>query len=173
SKVKAKNLPPVGPDPWDARGLEWMTASPTPEHNFDEEITVHQLDEFWHRKYDIEDDGTVRRVAAVEDVAQDGSATDVHLPSPSYWPIVVAAGLPIIGYGLIYNLWLCVLGGLILGTGVYGWVFEPADDPDAHHGHDDHGDDDHGDDDEHGPDDESPTNDAVEAGPETEEAPVG
>ncbi|MDH4169567.1 MAG: cytochrome c oxidase subunit I, partial [Acidimicrobiia bacterium] len=33
SKAKAKKLPPVGPDPWDARGLEWMTASPTPEHN--------------------------------------------------------------------------------------------------------------------------------------------
>ncbi|MGI9602308.1 MAG: aa3-type cytochrome oxidase subunit IV, partial [Acidimicrobiales bacterium] len=175
SKAKAKNLPPVGPDPWDARGLEWMTASPTPEHNFDEDITVHQLDEFWHRKYDIEDDGTVRRVATAEEVAQDGSNTNVHLPSPSYWPIVLAAGLPIIGYGLIYNLWLCVLGGLITGIGVYGWVFEPADDPDAHHGHDDHGDDDH--DPDTGDGDPGDTVDETDAGDttdaETEEAPVG
>ena len=63
----------------------------------------------------------------------------MHLPSPSYWPIVVAAGLPLIGYGLIYTLWLCVVGGLLVLGGLYGWVFEPVDDPDAGHGHgDDH-----------------------------------
>ena len=28
----------------------------------------------------------------------------IHLPSPSYWPIVLAFGLPLIGYGLIFNL---------------------------------------------------------------------
>ncbi|MDH4168322.1 MAG: cytochrome c oxidase subunit 4, partial [Acidimicrobiia bacterium] len=127
------------------------------------EIVVQQLDEFWHRKYDITDDGTVVRVASDEEVCQDGSATNVHLPSPSYWPIVLATGLPIIGYGLIYNLWLCVIGGLIVAAAAYGWVFEPVDDPDAHHG--DHGDD-------HDPDDD-PDEDTVEAGTENEEAPVG
>ena len=85
------------------------------------------------------------RRAFAEDVAHDGSNTNVHLPSPSYWPLVTAMGLPVIAYGLIYNLWLCVVGGLfaVLG-GIYGWIFEPADDPDAddHHGHDDHHDDD-------------------------------
>ena len=30
------------------------------------------------------------RIAETEDVAQKGDATDVHLPSPSYWPLVVA-----------------------------------------------------------------------------------
>ncbi|MGH8938251.1 MAG: cytochrome c oxidase subunit I, partial [Actinomycetes bacterium] len=41
----------VGPDPWDARSLEWMVPSPVPAHNFDESPTVSHLDEFWHRKY--------------------------------------------------------------------------------------------------------------------------
>jgi cytochrome c oxidase subunit 1 len=27
--------PTAGPNPWDARGLEWTTPSPPPEHNFD------------------------------------------------------------------------------------------------------------------------------------------
>ena len=39
-------------DPWDARTLEWITASPPKEHNFDRIPTVHALDEFFHRKYE-------------------------------------------------------------------------------------------------------------------------
>ncbi len=175
SQRQAKHLPPVGPDPWDARGLEWMTASPTPEHNFDEEIEVQQVDEFWFRKYDIDDDGTVHRIATGDEVAQPGTATGVHLPAPSYWPMVLAAGLPFIGYGLIYNLWLCVLGGLLVAAGSFGWVFEPADDPDAHHGgHDDHGD--HDDDPDTDPE-AAAALDAPEGADdvaiESEEAPVG
>jgi cytochrome c oxidase subunit 1 len=42
---------PSGDDPWDARTLEWMTPSPTPEVNFYEIPTVSHRDEFWHRKY--------------------------------------------------------------------------------------------------------------------------
>ncbi|MCE2531070.1 MAG: cytochrome c oxidase subunit 4 [Acidimicrobiia bacterium] len=137
SRRRARGAPPVGPDPWDARGLEWMTASPTPTHNFDRDITVTRQDEFWHRKWRIGDDGKVTRIARSEDVAHDGSATDVHLPSPSYWPFVVALGLPLVAYGLIYNLWITGLGALVILGGLYAWVFEPPDDPEAH-AHDDH-----------------------------------
>ena len=138
-KYKRGQLPPVGPDPWDARSLEWMTASPVPEHNFDEEIEVHGLDEFWHRKYGYDKDHKVVRIATAEEVAQKGTNTNVHLPSPSYWPLVVALGLPIVGYALIYNLFLAIPGGFLILAGVYGWAMEPADDPDTAHHHDDHG----------------------------------
>ena len=75
------------------------------------------------------------RIAATEDVVQKGDATDVHLPSPSYWPIVLAFGLPFIGYGLIFNLWLCrPRRASCVVAGIYGWVLEPSDDPDAGHG---------------------------------------
>ncbi len=141
SKKEAVDLPPPGPDPWDARSLEWSIPSPTPEHNFDELPQVESFDHWWFQKYDIDDEGKVVRIADTNDVAQDGSATDVHLPSPSYWPLVLAIGLPLIGYGIIFNLWLCVLGGLLTGGAIYAWVLEPVDDPDAGHGHDDHHDD--------------------------------
>ena len=122
-----------------------MTASPTPEHNFDEVIEIERQDEFWHRKWGRDEEGRVVRRATALEVAHDGSNTNVHLPSPSYFPLVAAIGLPIIGYGLIYNLWLCGFGGLLLLGGVFGWVFEPVDDPDAGHDHgDDHGHDDDG-----------------------------
>ncbi len=139
SKKEAPNLPAPGPDPWDARSLEWSIPSPTPEHNFDEIPVIESQDDWWFRKYNIEDDGSVVRISSAEDAAQKGDAVGVHLPSPSFWPLVLAIGLPLIGYGVIFNLWLCVVGGLLTGSAIYAWVLEPGDDPDADgHGHDDH-----------------------------------
>ena len=139
SKKEAPNLPAPGPDPWDARSLEWSIPSPTPEHNFDEIPVIESQDDWWFRKYNIEDDGSVVRISSAEDAAQKGDAVGVHLPSPSFWPLVLAIGLPLIGYGVIFNLWLCVVGGLLTGGAIYAWVLEPVDDPDADgHGHDDH-----------------------------------
>lgn len=140
SYVKSKNLPKPGPDPWDGRALEWSIPSPTPEHNFDTIPEVESLDHWWYQKYGEDEDGNTVRIASAAEVAQDGSATDVHLPSPSYWPIVLAFALPVIGYGLIYSLWFCVLGGVIAVGALYAWSLEPADDPEAAH---DHHDDDH------------------------------
>jgi cytochrome c oxidase subunit I len=145
---RAHRVNPVnpGPDPWDARSLEWMVSSPVPAHNFDEVPTVSRLDEFWHHKYGENADGKVVRIASSEEAAQKGDATDVHLPSPSYWPLVLAAALPIVGYGLIFNLGIAAAGGVLLVLAAFGWGYEPADDPEAHHahvahaGHDGHGD---------------------------------
>ncbi|MFP3901462.1 MAG: cytochrome c oxidase subunit I [Acidimicrobiia bacterium] len=129
-----------GPDPWDARGLEWSIPSPVPPHNFDEVPTVSRLDEFWHHKYQEDDTGKVVRVATGREVAQTGDATDVHLPSPSYWPLVLAFGLVLIGYGVIFNLGLAAAGGLVVVLAGFGLGYEPADDPEAHAHHDDHAD---------------------------------
>jgi cytochrome c oxidase subunit 1 len=145
SRRKAKALAPDGvlraeADPWDGRSLEWMLPSPVPAHNFDAVPNVSHLDEFWHRKYGEDERGRPVRKAATADVVQDGSNTDVHLPSPSYWPVVLAFGLPFVGYGLIYNLWLAAFGGLCVVAGIYGWVLEPSVDDEAPHDHgDDHG----------------------------------
>jgi cytochrome c oxidase subunit I len=133
----------VGPDPWDSRSLEWMVPSPVPAHNFDEVPTVSHLDEFWHRKYGEDATGKVVRIATGAEVAQKGDAKDVHLPSPSYWPLVVPVGLVLIGYGLIFNLAFAAVGAVIVVLAAFAWGYEPADDPEAHHGHaghDGHGD---------------------------------
>jgi cytochrome c oxidase subunit 1 len=140
----------VGPDPWDGRSLEWMVASPVPAHNFDTVPTVTHLDETWHRKYEEDETGRVVRVRTSEEVAQKGDATDVHLPSPSYWPLVMALALPLIAYGLIFNLGIAAAGGVVALLSGYAWGLEPADDPEAAHGHDDG----HGDDDGHEPEPE-------------------
>ncbi len=148
SRRKAKNLPPPGPDPWDARTIEWMTPSPVPEWNFDPVPTVTRLDDFWYRKYADTADHKLVRIHTIEEVTQHSDGKGVHLPSPSYWPIVAAFSLPIIAYGLLYTLWLCLVGGLLLAVAIFGWALEPPDAPGGDHG-DEHGPDAEGDADEH------------------------
>ena len=41
----------------------------------------------------------------------------IHLPSPSYWPIVLALGLPIIAYGVIFDRLLIAVGAAIVLLG--------------------------------------------------------
>lgn len=132
-----KNPVDVGADPWDARTIEWMVPSPTPEHNFDEIPIIEDVDDFWHRKYGYDENGKLVRIAKTEDVVQSGNATNVHLPSPSYWPFMIGIGLPIVGYGLIFNLLWIIPGIIITVAGFWGWVIEPHTDPDPGHQHDD------------------------------------
>src|SRR3546814_12419926 len=122
-----------------------MTASPAPAHNFDHVPVVTHRYEFWYRKYGETDDHRVVRIATSEEVAQTGHRTDVHLPAPSYWPILLCASFPLIGWGLIFNLGIAFAGGALALFAIYGLAMEPADDPDGGHGHHDG---DHG----HGPD---------------------
>ena len=80
----------------------------------------------------------LRRIATGKEIAQPGNGEGVHLPAPSYWPLVLAFSMPVIGYGLIFSLWLCIPGVVLLVTALYGWSLEPADDLDDDHGHGDH-----------------------------------
>ena len=132
----SRKSPPAPVDPWDARSLEWITTSPPKEHNFDRTPTVHTLDEFFHRKYeDVGEDGAhdYKMVATAEEIiAEEERQADahIHLPSPSYWPIVLALSFPVIAYGVIYSTFLIIAGAAIAILALFGWALEPptADD---------------------------------------------
>jgi cytochrome c oxidase subunit 1 len=55
-----------------------------------------------------------------------GEAHGIHMPSPSYFPILASLGLPLMAYGVIYNLVLIPVGAAIVLFGLFGWVLEPA-----------------------------------------------
>ncbi len=125
-------------DPWDARSLEWLTTNPPKEHNFDVIPHVHALDEYFHMKYEeVDTDAGPRlvKVRTAEELQADQEAKadkHIHMPSPSYWPMVLAIALPIMAYGIIYSHLLTVAGGVILLLAIFAWALEPsvADDSD-------------------------------------------
>ncbi len=138
-----RNGAPAGDDPWDARTLEWLTASPPKHHNFDTIPTVTHRDEFWHRKYAEGDDGVPVAVPSggADDLdTDDGEDEHIHMPDPSMWPFIGCLAFFPIGYGLVFvNPVLFAVGVLWLVIGLFGWIHEPLaegddDDPaDAEH----------------------------------------
>ncbi|MGQ0825387.1 MAG: cytochrome c oxidase subunit I [Actinomycetota bacterium] len=133
--------PIAGPDPWDARTLEWATTSPPPEYNFPEIPVVTHRDELWHRKYTEDDEGRLLKLPAggAVDTAERTAAEphDIHMPSPSYWPMVFASGMPVLGYGFVFKAWwVLAIGAFIMFFGLYAWAIEPATESGAHGSHD-------------------------------------
>jgi cytochrome c oxidase subunit 1 len=118
---------PAPADAWDARTLEWSIPSPPPEYNFAEIPTVESRDDFWHRKYAEDERGMPVRVPAG---ASNGGSHDghgIHMPSPSYYPLILALGMPILGYAAVFQLvWLVPFGLLPVLYGMYAWAIEPA-----------------------------------------------
>jgi cytochrome c oxidase subunit 1 len=122
----------AGADPWDARTLEWLTPSPPPHYNFAEVPVVRHRDEVWHRKYAEDERGRPVPVVAGaanghDDSEEDGEEHhDIHMPDPSFFPLLASLGIPVIGYGLIYWWPLAIVGGLITLGGLFGWSLEPV-----------------------------------------------
>ena len=99
---------------------------------------MHSLDEFFHRKYEDVGEGDahdLRKVATAEEILAEQEAHadhHIHMPSPSYWPLVVALTLPFVGFGIIYNHLIAIVAAVLLVLAVFGWAMEPsvADDSD-------------------------------------------
>ena len=133
--ITARNPTKSPLDPWNSRSLEWMTSNPPKEHNFDVIPTVHHLDEFFHRKYEEDPEThTMRQIATAEEIMAEqerNADKHIHMPSPSYWPIVLAAAVPVITFGMIFSHLIAVIGGVILLFAAFGWALEPSTAPES------------------------------------------
>ena len=67
---KAGTVPQEPADPWDGRTIEWAIPCPTPEHNFDYVPVITDVDDFWHKKYQPDENGKLRKVADGNEIAQ-------------------------------------------------------------------------------------------------------
>ena len=138
-------------DPWDGRTLEWSIPSPPPVYNFARIPTVHGRDAFWEEKYGEDEHGVpvpvgggAHSTGAVdvhtgegehdsspqEGRGHDGGHGGIHMPGLSYYPVVVALGLAMASYGVIYHstlTWaLSAVGVGLALVATYAWSFEPA-----------------------------------------------
>jgi cytochrome c oxidase subunit 1 len=133
-------------DPWDGRTLEWSIPSPPPVYNFATIPVVHSRDPFWIEKHGSGHDGhggqPVRASARQQqhtsvvhgdDHGGHDAGHSIHMPWPSYWPIITAFGMALSMAGLLFGPvivpplgWVSVIGLVIMFVGVFGWCFEPV-----------------------------------------------
>jgi cytochrome c oxidase subunit 1 len=128
---------PAGNNPWDAATLEWAIPSPPPTFNFAQIPQIGHRDPIWWEKYDRDSDhghsgGDHQDMAHINDVRG-----HVHMPNPSFYPLIAAGGMFISSLGLLFDdpeitiglltlPTLGILGLIVMITGIYGWAFEPA-----------------------------------------------
>jgi cytochrome c oxidase subunit I len=121
---KAARGPANAPaDPWRGATLEWLIPSPPQEFNFGTVPPVGSSMPAWDLR---RANGGVLKEPAPE------SGEGIHMPRPSYWPVVTAFGvLGVIGSILFthaFPQWyfITLTGAAILIYGIYRWAFEPA-----------------------------------------------
>jgi cytochrome c oxidase subunit 1 len=148
---------PAPDNPWDAPTLEWATPSPPEPWNFRVLPRVHSRYPLWEHTHPElmggaatrEDELTVavggrevahpqapddRARAAVHEARhEEADAAQPHLPNPSLWPLIAAAGILVVNTGILVKqftpLWLAVVlvGAATLFVGVYRWAFQPLE----------------------------------------------
>ncbi|HXG36296.1 MAG TPA: cbb3-type cytochrome c oxidase subunit I, partial [Dehalococcoidia bacterium] len=122
----------AGTDPWDGRTLEWSLPSPVPPYNFLAIPHVQARDDFWHHKYAEDAEGRPLPIVAGATTQEHANGEHgnghqgIHLPSPSFFPLLASLGFPLIGWGFIYDPAIVAIGAVVLLVGLYGWALEPA-----------------------------------------------
>jgi len=59
--------------------------------------------------------------------------SEIHLPAPSYWPILLAGGLVLIAIGVISSFAISIVGIIVLLISIAGWTMENRSQEKAHH----------------------------------------
>jgi cytochrome c oxidase subunit 1 len=112
---------PAPADPWNAATLEWSLPSPPQHFNFPELPTVSSRDELWYRK---------RQAGGALPEPKRVSGEGIHMPNPSYWPLVTSVGVLVFFVGFMLGAasgWpVNVAGALLTAFGIFKWAFEPA-----------------------------------------------
>lgn len=88
----------ISSDPWDARTLEWATASPVQYYNFAKQPEVKTNDAFWYMKKHNE--GLA---------LSDSEIKKIHMPSNSGLPFIMCVFFGIAGFFLVFEWQIATL----------------------------------------------------------------
>jgi cytochrome c oxidase subunit I+III len=133
----ARAGPPAGDDPWAADTLEWSQSSPPPDAQFAQIPIVTDRHPRWAPPRSADDDRELRvAVAALAHAPHRWrgglvvSALDarplavVHLPGPTWVPLVVSIGLTLLFAGaLLDSLPVVAMGVVVTSAGVVAWFW--------------------------------------------------
>jgi hypothetical protein len=61
---------------------------------------------------------------AVIEHSESEHETGVHLPSPSIWPVALAAGITLLGFGVLTNIVFMLSGIALIAISIGGWIRE-------------------------------------------------
>lgn len=97
--ILQRNKNRVGPDPWDARTLEWSTHTPPPEYNFAVIPTVTTRDAFWDMKQHPSKEAPVY--------------TDIWVPKNSSVGVLLGALSLAFGIAAVWHVWWLLVLSLV------------------------------------------------------------
>ncbi|RSK53972.1 cytochrome aa3 quinol oxidase subunit I [Bacillus canaveralius] len=110
----------ISSDPWDARTLEWATASPVQHYNFAKLHEVETQDAFWHMKK-----------TKTGLTLSDKEIEEIHMPSNSGLPFIMCVVFGIAGFFLVFE-WH--IAAAIAGLGIIaGLIVRSFDYNDGYH----------------------------------------
>jgi cytochrome c oxidase subunit 1 len=145
SLIGPKNAPN---DPWDGATLEWSLPSPPPAYNFAVAPVVRSRDAFWAWKrrpqaveagenvatvqiagqhvghVEFEEEHPSEEYMAQERNAHHVDPSTMHMPNPSFFPIIAAFGLTLLAAGMIFGYALSIAGFFYMIVAIGGWALE-------------------------------------------------
>jgi cytochrome c oxidase subunit 1 len=127
----------AGNDPWDGATLEWSIPGPPPSFNFAQIPRVTARDAFWVEKRATQaaaEVGLAPKAQTAVAVVDDPVALGIHMPNPSYYPLVTAIGVSLILGGFLLSPYMLfgfvpvvsLIGIVVTLAGIYGWSYEPV-----------------------------------------------
>ncbi|MGE3856094.1 MAG: cytochrome c oxidase subunit I [Dehalococcoidia bacterium] len=116
-------------DPWHGDTLEWLTASPPPEGNFEAQPEVDAREPLWAGPgrgwWRYEDDRADDRTMVATSVLDGRPQAIVAIPPPSALPLLVALALALGFVGTLVEAWpVAIAAGVLTLILVMAWLWE-------------------------------------------------
>ena len=113
----------AGDDPWDAQTLEWTVSSPPPEDNFAVIPTITSRRPLWDKKHPHLGGQSSPEPAQLEVAPSPAEpATQVHHQAGSFFPIILAFGLFLASFAMVFKSWFALIGVVVFFFAVIGWT---------------------------------------------------